>query len=73
MVGLLGVVTGSRLCYRAYLQYTPAVDTDWADVDGDDAERTWRGNLLRGIPILVGATLLTIHSGRWTLRIFGVL
>ena len=74
VIGLLGINTGARLCYRAYLQYSTAAETAW---DGgrskreSDRERTWRGNLLRGVPILLGALFLTVHAARWTLRVFG--
>ncbi|WP_302080423.1 hypothetical protein [Salinibaculum rarum] len=76
VVGLLGVHTGGKLCYRAYVQYTTGAATQWEPTqrsrDDADAERTWRGNVLRGGPVLVGATLLTLHSARWVLRIFGL-
>jgi|AntRauTorcE11898_2_1112593.scaffolds.fasta_scaffold17315_3 hypothetical protein len=76
VVGLLGVHTGSKLCYRAYIQYTTSGETEWSRAenssDRTEAGRSWRGNFLRGAPILVGATLLTLHSARWVLRIFGL-
>jgi hypothetical protein len=74
VIGLLGVNTGARLCYRAYLQYSTAAETAWGGSDSkSDNERSWRGNLLRGVPILFGALLLTAHAGRWTLRVLGPL
>ncbi len=76
MLGLLGVRTGGKLCYLAYIQYTTGGETEWspADTSQDRPEtgRSWRRNLLRGAPILLGATLLTLHSTRWILRIFGL-
>lgn len=70
VLGLLGVNTGARFCYRAYLQYSTEVDTDWrADTADGTAERTWRGNAARGVPLLAGGGLLAIHSTRWLLRI----
>jgi hypothetical protein len=74
VIGLLGIHTGGRFCYRAYLQYTAAAETVWDETDsGAENRRSWRGNLLRGLPILLGATLLTAHATRWTLRVLGPL
>ena len=76
VVGLLGVRTGGRLCYRAYIQYTTGSETEWSPAENSrgrpESGRSWRGNLLRGAPILLVATLLTLHSARWVLRIFGL-
>jgi hypothetical protein len=78
VLGLLGVNTGGRFCYRAYLQYTGGsvteqVDTEWARTDDSDPERTWRGNLLRGVPLFVGGGLLAVHSARWLGRFLSVI
>jgi hypothetical protein len=72
VLGLLGVNTGARLCYRAYMQYSTAVETDWADASTTaDVSRTWRGHLVRGAPLLLGGGLLAAHSTRWLLRFLG--
>jgi hypothetical protein len=78
VLGLLGVNTGGRFCYRAYRQYTDEpvperIDTDWASTEESSPERTWRGNALRGVPLLVGGGLLAAHSARWLVRFLGVL
>ncbi|MEF8785499.1 MAG: hypothetical protein V5A45_06160 [Haloarculaceae archaeon] len=76
VVGLLGVRTGGKLCYRAYIQYTTSGETEWSPVETShnrpESGRSWRGNLLRGVPILVVAMLLTLQSTRWILRVFGL-
>jgi hypothetical protein len=74
VLGVLGINTGARFCYRAYLQYSTATETAWDGGESESkSERTWRGNLLRGVPILLGALFLTVHAARWTVRVFGPL
>ncbi len=68
-LGVLGVARGSRLCLRAYLQYSTGLDGERPETAGNTAERTWRENLLRGAVLVLGAGLLVAHSGRWLLRI----
>jgi hypothetical protein len=71
VLGLLAVNTGGRFCYRAYLQFTTGVEpgwaeTDWAETESEnERERTFRGNLIRGVVLLVGGSLLALHSARW--------
>ena len=74
VVGLLGVRTGSRLCYRAYLQYSTGLGTEWREGDASpERGRTWRGNVVRGVALFFGGGLVTLHSARWLAILFGVL
>lgn len=77
-IGLLGFVHASRLLYRVYSRRSsdrlgPGQKPGRLPQEAIERDPPSRRQLLQYIFLFVGSALLVAHSGRWLLRIYGVL